>query len=304
MAWAVVRGFGLDRRGGLTVMLLSFTPYAAAGSAVVFAAALALRSWWAAGAAALAAATLLTCVLPRVTADSAPTGTGPRLRVLSSNLLVGGADSHKIMDIVRAEHVDVLAVQEFTPEALAGLEAAGLSSALPYRSSYPVVDVEGSGLFSRYPLRDTGVRVQRSGFRQAHATVLVPGALPVAVVSAHPCAPSSPSAAVSCWRPDLADEPHATPDGTVRVLAGDFNSTLDHAHFRDLIATGYRDAADVRGLGLRPTWPFYAQPPIPPVTIDHVLADRRVGVARYAVFAVPRTDHHAIFAEMVLPPAG
>jgi endonuclease/exonuclease/phosphatase family metal-dependent hydrolase len=37
------------------------------------------------------------------------------------------------------------------------------------------------------------------------------------------------------------------------------------------------------------------------VTIDHVLADRRLGVARYAVFGVPGSDHHAVFAELVVP---
>jgi endonuclease/exonuclease/phosphatase family metal-dependent hydrolase len=166
--------------------------------------------------------------------------------------------------------------------------------------SYPVVGTEGSGLFSRYPLRDDGLRTQRSGFTQARATLSVPGAADIAVESAHPCAPSSP-AMVACWRADLADEPVATPRAGLRVLVGDFNSTLDHTAFRRLIATGYRDAADVRGRGLAPTWPFDGTP-VPPVTLDHVLADRRVGVTRFAVFAVADTDHRAILADLILPP--
>jgi len=40
----------------------------------------------------------------------------------------------------------------------------------------------------------------------------------------------------------------------------------------------------------------------PRVTIDHVLADRRVGVRRVDVRPLPGGDHRAVFAELVLPP--
>ena len=39
------------------------------------------------------------------------------------------------------------------------------------------------------------------------------------------------------------------PDGPPRILAGDFNATLDHALLRRLLATGYVDAADRDGRG-------------------------------------------------------
>jgi endonuclease/exonuclease/phosphatase family metal-dependent hydrolase len=87
----------------------------------------------------------------------------------------------------------------------------------------------------------------------------------------------------------------------VRVLVGDFNATLDHVRLRRLIATGYRDVASVRGRGFTASWPYDEKWWIPGVTIDHVLADRRVGVARYAVHPVPHSDHRAVFAELVLP---
>ena len=37
------------------------------------------------------------------------------------------------------------------------------------------------------------------------------------------------------------------------------------------------------------------------MTIDHVLADRRLGIAGYGVDALPGSDHRAIHAELVLP---
>jgi endonuclease/exonuclease/phosphatase family metal-dependent hydrolase len=37
------------------------------------------------------------------------------------------------------------------------------------------------------------------------------------------------------------------------------------------------------------------------VTIDHVLADRRVGVREVEVLEIPGSDHSAVLAEIVLP---
>jgi endonuclease/exonuclease/phosphatase (EEP) superfamily protein YafD len=301
LGWAAVRVFGLDRAGGVLVLLIPFTPYVAGGTVVVLLAALLLRAWGPAAVGGIAVIALLTCVLPRLLADGAGGAAGdrPRLRVLSSNMFVGAADPKEILDLVRAEHVDLLAVQEFTPEAAQRLDAAGVADVLPYRVSHPYDGVEGSGIFSRYPLRDDGLRVHPSGMTQARATVSVPGAADLAVESVHPCAPWSPAQA-ACWRTDLANEPAATPNGVPRLLLGDFNATLDHAALRRLIATGYRDAADVCGAGLSGTWPFDGQL-IPSVTIDHILTDRRIGVARYAVHPVENSDHHAISAELILP---
>jgi len=83
-------------------------------------------------------------------------------------------------------------------------------------------------------------------------------------------------------------------------MAGDFNSTLDHGQFRELLGRGYEDAAAEVGAGLRATWPANRRFP-PPVTIDHVIADARCGVRAVRVFGVPRSDHRAVFAELELP---
>lgn len=299
-AWAAVRVCGLDRAGGPLVQLIPFTPYVTAGSVVVLGVTAGFRMWWAAAVVAVAMLALAACVLPRWLADGGSPGAGPRLRVMTANLMIGGGDATAVVDLVRRHEVQVLAVQELTPAAVRALDAARLPDLLPYRAAYPQPGGVGSGLFSRFPLRDAGLRTFASGFTQATATIEVPDGPPVAVESAHPCAPVSPATS-ACWRGDLSHEPPASPDGVVRVLAGDFNATLDHAPLRRLVATGYRDAADVRGRGLTTTWPYDGRRWIPAVTLDHVLADHRVGVAAYGVYRIPRSDHRAVFAELVLP---
>jgi endonuclease/exonuclease/phosphatase (EEP) superfamily protein YafD len=117
----------------------------------------------------------------------------------------------------------------------------------------------------------------------------------------HPEAPES-LALTPKWKRDLGDQPTTSPDGPIHVLAGDFNSTLDHAALRRLIASGYRDCADVVGSGLASTWPYDNTWYIPGVTLDRVLADRRVGVRAAHTYRIPGSDHRAFFAELVLPP--
>lgn len=298
-AWAAIRLGGWERSG--LVQLLAFTPYVAAWSVVPMVAALATRRRLAAVVATVTCALLAVAVLPRALADGdrGPQG-GVALHVMTSNMLFGNADAATIVKLVRDNDVAVLALQEFSVNAQRNLAAAGLGELLPYSSLGPEFGASGSGLFSRFPITDPGVRRNGSGFNQAYGTVRPPGAAAVTVESAHPVAPAS-LAMIAGWRTDLEAEPRATADGTPRILLGDFNSTLDHKLLRSLIATGYRDAADVAGQGLIGTWGPYDGDPLPPVTIDHVLADRRLGIGAVSVHNITDSDHRAIVATLRVP---
>jgi endonuclease/exonuclease/phosphatase family metal-dependent hydrolase len=87
------------------------------------------------------------------------------------------------------------------------------------------------------------------------------------------------------------------------VLAGDFNATLDHAELRRLLDRGYRDAAEQAGVALRPTWPGDRALIPTVVTIDHVLADRRIRVVSVRTVAIPGSDHRGVLADLLLPDA-
>ncbi|WP_329108237.1 endonuclease/exonuclease/phosphatase family protein [Micromonospora sp. NBC_01699] len=300
LGWAVLRLGGLERAAA--VQWVAFTPYVVVWTLVPLGLALALRRFPAAAVAALVTICLAAVVGPRAVPDRQPDPTGPALRVMTANLLFGGADPAALVALVRDERVDVLAVQEFTAGAATELDRFGLAELLPHRQLGPDDGARGSALYARFPLRDGGVRRNGGGFNQAYATVLVPGAPSVLVESVHPAAPHSLDV-LAAWRSDLEAEPPATPDGPLRVLAGDFNATLDHAPLRRLLATGYVDAADATGDGLVGTWGPYDGDLIPPVTIDHVLADRRIGVRDTRVHPLAGSDHRPVLAELSLPAA-
>lgn len=313
--WTAVRLLGAER-GAPAVQLMAFTPYVAAASLLPLLAAAVSRLWWHTGVAAVLAVALVACVVPRALPGSGAPSTGPlaaataggghrtQLRILSSNLYLGAADPGALVDLVRSRRVDVLAVQELTAQAVQRLDGAGLGELLPYRAAYPHTGARGSAVFSRFPLTAPGLRTLPSGMTQAWATVQVPGAGAVQVESAHPCAPSDAVAARG-WAHDIAQEPAASPAEPPRVLLGDFNSTLDHRGLRAVLTTGYRDVAAELGAGLSPTWPFLGEGvlglPIPPVTLDHVLADRRIGLADVSVYPVTGSDHRAVYATLMLP---
>jgi len=302
LAWAVLRLGGWER--GPLVQLFAFTPYAAVWAWIPAVLALLGRRWLAAALGVVAAAMLAVSVLPRALPDHdrGPTA-GVPMHVLTVNMLAGGADPATIVGLVRDQDVAVLALQEFTPAAQAALTGAGLDALLPYSSLVAEPDTTGSAFYSRYPVTAGGARRNGGGFQQAYGTIQPPGAGPVVIESAHPVAPFDVTA-LPDWRADLAAEPHADPNATPRVLLGDFNSTLDHATLRELISRGYyRDAADADAAGLTGTWGPYDGDPIPPVTIDHVLVDKRIGVRDVQVHDLLRSDHRAVFASLVVPAA-
>lgn len=306
--WAFIRAAGLETNVLAytpATQLLAFTPYIAAFSIVPVVVVAVRREWKAAALALVATAVLSACVLPRAFGGPVPAARlgGPTLRVMTTNLSLGEADAESVVALVRGHHPDVLLLQEFTPEAEAAFDRAGISDLLPYRATHPSALAAGSALFSRLPLQDPGYRRNWSGFYQVHATVAVPGGPPVLLESVHTCSPFS-LGQLHCWRTDVAREPHAddAPAGTLRVLAGDFNATLDHAPLRTLIGHGYRDAADAVGAGWVGTWgPYGRHPFIPPVALDHVLAAAAIGVESVDAYGVPRTDHRAVVATLTLP---
>ena len=299
--WALLRATGAER-GYPLVPALAFTPYAAVSSILPLAVALRAGSRGPAAVAATAGAVLTAAVLGRAGRSPVALEQGTRrLRVATVSMRLGRADAGAVVELVTARRVDVLALQEVTPEADLALRAAGIGDALPHshviaaRSGWP--PAAGGALWSRWPLLERFA--VPGGFEQPAARVAVPGAPDVEVTAVHSTPPSTSPRSVRQWTADLADLP-APGTGALRVLAGDFNATLDHAALRRVVATGYRDAAVVTGRALRATWTPLRSPQ-PRLTLDHVLVDPRVGVASLDLVPVPGSDHRAVVTELVLP---
>ncbi len=296
LAWAIVRVLGLDR-GYPLVSIVGFTPYAAVTSVVPVAVAALLRRWWIAAFALVIALVLLGVTLPRALPNDRPAGAGGEtLTVMSLNMRLGQADPSAVMRLARSKEVDVLSLQEVA-SALPGLDAAGARRLLPKRVLAPRANSNGSALLAGREL-SLRARSDPAGPGQAKAVLVLTGGTRVSIEAVHPKAPTD-EAKTTAWREALAALPSSGAGAAMQLLAGDFNATLDHDQMRDLLDRGYADAADETGSGLRTTWPVDRRRP--PITIDHVLVDRRIAVRSFEVHEVSGTDHRAVIAELVIP---
>ena len=275
-------------------------------------------AWWLAGLLAIPAVLLAAGQLPRrrpgrssagfapEPATASPTPPAPAsapagpaaLRVLTLNAMIGAADPAATVAAARRYDVDVLAIQELTPGLVGRLAEAGLLDLLPFTHADPRAGGAGTGLWSRHELTP---RPPVPGLRLASPTALItPGGQPVTVRAVHPVAPFQRRH--RDWHRELNQlQAVLTATPGAQVVAGDFNASRDHRPFRDLLAAGFADCADVAA---RRPWPGFTWPAnrwYPPVMrLDHILVSPGITVTEARTVAVPGTDHRGVLAVLDL----
>lgn len=274
--------------------LAVFTPYATVALLVVALFAL-YRRWWIAGTAVLVPVLVSAFLLAPRVAGEASEAPGRRIVVMTVNIQVGGADIESLMEAVRKANPDVLAAEELTPDAQAGLDAAGFGQLFPHRVLRPEEGVSGMGLYSKWPL-DGGAELQDgSTFPMPGGDVRLDG-FPVRFQAVHAYPPLP--GAEGTWRKDLAAlRAEIRRTKTPMVYLGDFNATADHPSFRKLLGTGLRDAHELTGRGLAASWPSGMSL----VLIDHVLVSKELEVVSVHEQKIRNSDHLALVAELTLP---
>lgn len=235
-------------------------------------------------------------------ADPAAPGT---LRLLSVNTLYGRVDPGSVVELVESEGVEVLAVQELTPEFEEALTTAGLDALLPHKVTGKVAagSAGGSGLYSATALTEENPG-EDSTFAMPSAVVDA-GGVDVRIRNVHPVPPMPGGTDV--WQRELRElGSTARSDTTPQIMFGDFNATWDHATFRALLGDRFHDAWRDTGAGLERTWPEGRTLPglgtrIPAlVAIDHVVVDEAMRVGDVRTRIMPGSDHRAVLATIVV----
>jgi endonuclease/exonuclease/phosphatase family metal-dependent hydrolase len=205
-----------------------------------------------------------------------------------------------VVELAYRKHADVLFVQELTDDAAAGLQRAGLGNLLPYRMTQATPHGTRGSIYARYPLRGGWLAAPASAAR-CTARLDLPSGQFVQLACIHAAPPKPPwfPDATARWRSQLSALP--APGDSPRILAGDFNATLDHAQFRQLLRRGYVDAASQVGNGLSATWGPQPGRRLTLLAIDHVLTDRRCAVLSTSAHWLTGSDHRALYAELRLP---
>jgi len=230
---------------------------------------------------------------PRHPGGPPPPGT---LTVVVTNTDHSAADPGRLTALFLRAGADVMAMPETGP-GLAEDVARRLSAA---GRPVQVFGVAGQGLIAPTSLLVSDrlgtyrqVGGDGAGIGQVAAAPVVPGGPWLFAV--HPQAPVNPTL-TRVWRGDAARATGLCTGRPDAVLAGDFNSTVDHPALRDL--RGCADAAQAVGAGAMSTWPqglapFFGAP------LDHVFATSGWRPAAAWVEPIVGSDHRALVTRLV-----
>ncbi|MFC8592378.1 endonuclease/exonuclease/phosphatase family protein [Streptomyces atroolivaceus] len=299
-ALLVVRLTGLDAGTPLAVPMALFPVSTVLGALVlgVMAAVPALRSRWAVAAVAALVVAHVTLLAPRFMADHRRVpAESVELRVATVNADGGAADARALVEMVRTERIDVLAVEQMPSGGVDALDKAGLGALMPHQELHPEYD---SSVYSRHPLSHAGTTQVDTAWPQTTAEVAV-GGHRVRFVAVHTYYPLGDA---KRWTRDMAALTSlARSSGPDTVFLGDFNASLDHTPMRELLAAGLTDTHAELGRGWAPTWPVGHALVPPLIQLDHVLHGSGLVGVSVGERTVPGTDHRAVVAVLALPPA-
>jgi len=229
---------------------------------------------------------------------------GQTIRILSANLWNGRADPEAFADLIDALQVDVVAVQEMTPE-----QAYAIQSVLPHGELQPDRHHNGMGIVLRRPAKMSSIPMHCRDARVAHLDPSEWPELvePLEIINIHVVAPQ-----VLLPQPAFVVRPHQVRilrshiqrrPGAQRVVVGDLNSTPLYpaywrikSHLTDAAVAVARKSRRVVGR----TWgPWSRSPRL--LRIDHGFVSG-LDVHGFDVVHVPGSDHSAIV--MDVSPAG
>lgn len=281
-------------------LLAALSPYLLLSGFLAAIVAAICRRWiWVAVAVTVSVVAVAVYVLPFSSSPKPQVG-ATSLRVMTVNLMKGQAAALNLVGLA-AQNADVLAVQELTSAAIGQYRRAGIDRSFPYQALDPRPEINGVGIWSRYPItRLAGENDDRMSSISARVDVPgVPGG--VTVVSMR--IPNPLSSSTEDWRDGigrvrddltrLAEQP-----GCV-ITAGDFNSTVDMRDFRALLDIGFREARQGSDHLRTPTFPsVWRLPPL--FAVDHIFTHGCTAEGAYTI-AIPISDHRALAAKVVLP---
>ena len=212
------------------------------------------------------------------------------LSIAHCNMLYLNADrSGRLAAALLETGADVLAMSEITEQHRRSLELAGACDVYPYRVGRVAPGSDGIVIWSRHPLHDVCIAPMdaRPGIV---ATVAAPDG-PIRVVAAHPDPPTL-GRGFSRWGSSLAMiGATGASAGPPTVIVADLNASRWHAELRDLLGTGWRDAHELAGRGLSPSWPIGRRTMPPFIRLDHALLRDDIELLDLVDFDAPGSDH-------------
>ncbi|AJT41143.1 endonuclease/exonuclease/phosphatase family protein [Psychromicrobium lacuslunae] len=286
----------------LAISLLALLPWFVIPAAAALILALCGRAKWLSALCAILLLGQLFWLFPLDANRAEPCAAGSRIEIgsMSLNTRYGQADADRIVQLVRENRIGLLALQEFGGDLEKRLAAAGIDQLLPHKITSQVRGPGGSALYSKFPLEQLApVANTPHEMVQARLRINEVSGLALEVTNVHTMIPGS--ATTAQWRSDLKTLGQLPSGENQRILLGDFNASLDHQEFRELLTkASLSDVASVNWKRIIPTFTPLAGL-IPIVTLDHLAISPGLTASDYTMQAVGGSDHSAVSARLSIP---
>ena len=223
------------------------------------------------------------------------------IRLFDANVQYTNPSLVAIAGEIRADHPNVITLEELSYANMKSLVASGVLAAYHWSYVVPYGGASGFGVWSDISM--TGAQTWwTEGHPEVRAWLYPAGAPRVRLYVIHTDAPR-PGAAATWHREMSAIAAVLRPEPRPMIVAGDFNATWDMYEFQDILHLGLRDAAVEEGKGWEMTWSRQARVIPPVVRIDHILYSSGVTVTAYRTGVGRGSDHRPIEAQLAVTPS-
>lgn len=297
---------------------VNFAPWLFVPLLVLVPLAVLVRSWPLRGATAVAVMVFLVLYgdrfLPRRPPAIPPDAA--RFTIMTFNVHVRNNDPDRVAAAIEREAPDIVALQELRP-AMAEALSARLADRYPYRLLQPEQGFRGSGVLSRYPIREEKAPVLAGGVRVSQHLVLDVAGQPLELFNVHLHIPEPPPAEERSVLEEIAPGPASLTRQDLElntlmdqigqlsgplIVVGDFNLTDQSPGYAQL-TTLLRDAYREAGWGFGLTFPnarrvqgFYI--PFPLLQLDYVFHSPDLQASRAWVGRDGGSDHRYLVVEL------
>lgn len=220
-------------------------------------------------------------------------------RIATANVYIGNPDPVSLINEILAEDPDIIMLQEMSPRIWALLKTLPQLEEFTFRNVNARDNPDGTVLLSRLPARETG-NVPLGSNAATSAEINIDGTW-VRVINLHISAPIS-DGLIARGKTQLRELRTAVDaSATPVVIAGDFNATVQHARFQDLMGDNLQDAHQLAGRGFGATWRHHRLDGLPPILrIDHILLTEQLDAIHSWTGDTTGSDHEVLFADVVV----
>jgi endonuclease/exonuclease/phosphatase (EEP) superfamily protein YafD len=156
---------------------------------------------------------------------------GQKLRVLQSNIDKYSYQLAKVIPMIRSENPDLVVLLEVGKTAAKELKV--LQDILPYSIAHQDVDVDGTAIYSKFPLENTSIKSLGGGRKAVLADITIKGKV-ISIIAVHPS-----NAVGKIYVEERNRQLEAIANYTAKVknplLVGDFNVTMWSPYYRRLV---------------------------------------------------------------------